>query len=286
MRLWIFILFLLAGLPERHVFGEDKSCSPAREYITVMEFLRSRSEWKVPEKVAQEVAKQVAEHCPGSAGRLFRVAVLLSESGVGTKDALFTGMRVAQESDELADRFVAIFKRAYLQSGLDLDIVTSHRIAAGLSVDYGGTLPAIEREFDALVDFCSSEAELAQSKPRCARFASELLTAAKDQEQGVGTRFKELYSFLTSKSGAQLPAGRALVLAQEISGAGQKAGESFIEGFRYATSPKGLSKSRIEAVGFARELVLNQLRNALEKGDPVKNPGAAPVQELRPSPKS
>lgn len=277
---------MLLGLSARQVFGEDRSCSPAREYITVMEFLRSRSDWKVPEKIAQEVAKKVAEHCPGSAGRLIRVAGLLSEAGVASKDALFSGMRLAQESDDLAARFAAIFKRAYLQSGLDLDIATSHRIAAELSVDYGGSLPAVEKEFDALVEFCADETELAQSKPLCARFATELLTAARDQEPGLNTRFRELYGFLVSKAGADIPAGRALVLAKEIAGAGQKGGESFIEGFRYASSTRGLSKSRSEAVQFSRELVLNQLKNALEKSEALKNSSSAPTQELKPSPKS
>ncbi len=256
-------------------------CSPAREYITVMNYLRSQEEWKIPEKVSREMARQASAHCPGSAARLIRVANLLTGSGVGTKDSLYTALRLSGESDELTDRFIVLFKKAYLKSELDLDVASSHKLAASLSVDYGGTLPALEKEFTELVEFCSSQSELAQSKARCARFASELLTASRDQPSGVASRFKRLYGFLTSKTGAELASGRALVLAQEVIGAGSKAGESFMEGYRYAVSKSGLSKSRPEAVAFSRDLVLQQLKEAA-----AKNSSSDPGPEIKSVPKS
>ncbi len=256
-------------------------CSPAREFITVMNYLRSKDEWKIPEKVSRELARQTSVHCPGSAARLIRVTTLLTESGVGTKDSLYTALRFAGQSDEVADRFIVLFKKAYLRSELDLDVSTSHRLATSLTVDYGGSLPALEREFSALVQFCSSESELAQSKPRCARFATELLTASKDQPGGVAVRFKKLFDFLTSKSGPELASGPALVIAQEVIGAGSKAGESFVEGYRYAISKNGLSKSRGEAVVFSRDLVLEQLKESASK-----TPSSDPGPEMKPVPKS
>jgi len=252
----------------REVAPAPKGCSPSKEYITVLEFLRSRKEWRVPETAARGVAKKVAEHCPGSAARMIRVSSILSESGVGTQDAIQTGVRLASESDEVASQFVSIFKKAYLQSELDLDISTSHRLASKLTIDLRGSLPALDQEFSTLLEFCSSNLELAQSKPRCTRFASELLVAAKDQSQGVSKRFRSFYEFLVARSGAELPAGRALVIAQELVGASESAGDSFIEGSRYATSPKGLAKPRLAAIEFARDLALTQLKNASSAPSP------------------
>ncbi len=257
------------------------SCSPAREYITFMEYLRSKAEWKVPEKVRREIAKQVSEHCPGAAARVIRVTSLLSEAGVGSKDALFTGMRFAPEDDESADRFVTLFKKSYLESELDLDIATSHKIAAGLTVDYGGTLPALEKEFKLLIEFCSDSSGIAQSKPRCAKFATELLTAAKDQPAGVAKRFKQFFEFLVSKAGPAMTSGQAMEIAQEMIGSGEKAGDSFAEGYRYAISRKGLSKPQAEAIAFARDLVLNQLKSA-----ELKNSKSEPAPEILKKPKS
>lgn len=274
-------LLVLALLFSTGQATSAESCSPAKEYITFMEYLRGRSNWKVPEKVRREIARQVSEHCPGAAARVIRVTSLLAEAGVGSKDAIYTGMRFAPEADEVADRFITLFKKSYLESELDLDIATSHKIAAGLTVDYGGTLPALEKEFKQLIDFCSDGSGLAQSKPRCARFATELLTAAKEQSAGVAVRFKKLFDFMVSKDGPALASGQALELAQEVTGASDKAGDSFIEGYRYAISRKGLSKPQTEAIAFARDLVLNQL-----KASGLKNSKSEPAPEILKNPKS
>ncbi|MFN7684053.1 MAG: hypothetical protein ACK5QT_01395 [Oligoflexia bacterium] len=254
------VVFLTASASLASVALGASACSPAREYITFLEFAREHSEWKLPEKNARELARQVAENCPGSAGRVIRVTNLLSEAGVGSKDSLATGIRFSSQSDEVADRFVKFFKRFYLETALDLDIATAHRLAAALSVDYTGTLPALDHEFDALVRFCATHDELAQSRPRCARFAVELLNAAKDQEKGVADRFFRIYRFLVDdSSGPRVTTGQALVVSQQVAGASTLAVESFLESYKYAISKKGLGMSVFEGIEFSRTLVLNQL---------------------------
>jgi len=264
MRAFQLILFLSAmsalGATPPESATHPPTCSPAREYITFMEYLRSKSEWKLPEPARRDLAGKVAIHCPGSAGRVIRVTSLLSESGVGSKDAVQTGLRFASETDDLTERFIAVFKKLYLQSELDLDVATSHKMALALSADFGGTLPALQTEFEALVRFCADGTGLGQSKARCAQFASDLLTAAKAQGGGVAKRFKSLFEFLVSQgAGPQMGPGQALKLAEQVVGANEVGPESFIEGYKYALSKKGLGQSTAEAVEFARDLVLQQM---------------------------
>lgn len=259
---WIVLLSAMPALgaasPESAM--PPHSCSPAREYITFMEYLRSKSEWKLPEPARRDLAGKVAIHCPGSAGRVIRVTSLLSESGVGSKDAVQTGVRFASETDDLTERFIAIFKKLYLQNELDLDVATSHKMALALSADFGGALPALQTEFEALVRFCADGTGLGQSKARCAQFASDLLTAAKDQGAGVAKRFKSLFEFLVSQDpGPQMSPGQALKLGEQVVGANEVGPESFIEGYKYALSKKGLGQSTAEAVEFARDLILQQM---------------------------
>lgn len=257
-------------------------CSPVREYITFIEYLRSKSEWKLPEPARRELAGKVAIHCPGSAGRVIRVTSLLSESGVGSKDAVQTGVRFAAETDDLTERFIVLFKKLYLQDELDLDVATSHKMALALSADFGGTLPALQSEFETLVRFCAEETGLGQSKSRCAEFASHLLTAAKSQGTGVAKRFKSLFEFLiSSDSGPKMSPGQALKLAEQIAGTSEVGPESFVEGYKYALSKKGLGQSSVEAVQFARDLVLEQMAAFRSK-----NATEAQAQETPKPPKS
>lgn len=273
---WTLILSAptLMGAASSESMTPPPSCSPAREYITFMEYLRTKSEWKLPEASRRELAGKVAIHCPGSAGRVIRVTSLLSESGVGSKDAVQTGIRFAAETDDLADRFIVLFKKLYLQSELDLDVATSHQMALALSADFGGTLPALQKEFEALVRFCAEETGLGQSKARCAHFASSLLTAAKHQGVGVAKRFKTLFEFLVvADSGPKMSAAQGVTLAEQVVGASEVGADSFMEGYRYALSKKGLGQSSSEAVQFARDLVLQQIeafrsKNAAEAQAP------------------
>src|SRR4051794_21970772 len=61
------------------------SCTTTREYITSLEYLRSRKESAMADTDAQKVARQVAKGCTGAAGRFIRISTLLQTTGLGPK---------------------------------------------------------------------------------------------------------------------------------------------------------------------------------------------------------
>ncbi len=241
---------------------QKKPCSRAQEYITALEYLRSKSEWALPEKDMRRVSREVALSCPGSAGRFIRVGTLLTEAGVTPREALASAIRYAAQDDDVSKRFVALFKKLYFEDQLDLDIRTATTMAHALAVELEGSLPGVEREFADLTDFCVSSSGMDQGKPRCARFAAQVIQSAKDQPRGVFKRWRRAYDFLLSSKGAGLTTGAAATLAAEVVATGEQGGESFIQAYRYAVSRKGLQLERQRALEFSRDLVVSELASS------------------------
>jgi hypothetical protein len=238
--------------------AEPRSCSRTQEYITVIEFLRTH-DWAIPEQDLRKIARRVALRCPGSAGRFIRVGALLTEAGVSPRNALSLAIRYAEKDDEQSSRFIALFKKLYLENGLDLDLRTSAVMAHELSGELNGSLPGVEREFAQIADFCVAGSGLDQGKPKCARFAASIIQSAKDQSPGVYQRWKRAFDFLGSPNGARLTTASAATLAVEIVSAGDVGTESFIQAYKYALSSRGLKLDRGSALDFSRQLILSEL---------------------------
>jgi len=200
------------------------------------------------------------------------VTSVLVGAGLTPRDALTTGLRYSEKSDSVTTRFLALFKKLYLEDEFDLDLATSHQVADELSAQFQGSLPDVEKEFVHLADFCASSSGLNQSRPNCARFASEVLLISQRQTSGVSERWLKLFEFLTATSGASLTTGGAAALATEVMQAGEAGPESFIHAYRYAHSRQGLALERGPSLAFSKDLVLSDLASATEpSGVPKKS---------------
>lgn len=258
---------------------EKKPCSRAQEYITTVEFLRARSEWAIPEPQIRKISRDVAMHCPGSAARFIRVGRLLTEAGLPPRQALELASHYADRKDEVAQRFVALFKKLYLEEQLDLDLKLATTLAHELGAGLDGSLPKVEGEFASLVGFCTAPEGLAQSRPNCARFSADTIRKARNEPAGLFKRWKKTYEFLVSDSGAHLASGPAATLASELVASGAMGPESFIQAYRYAMSEKGLKLERGEALQFSSRLILEDL-----SGESVATASGLPVERRSPIP--
>jgi hypothetical protein len=218
-------------------------------------------------------------HCPGSAARFIHVGRLLTEAGLPPGQALELAGHYADRKDEVAHRFVALFKKLYLEEHLDLDLKLATTLAHELGAELDGSLPLVEEEFTSLVDFCIAADGLGQSRPQCARFSADTIRMSRNEPAGLFRRWNQTYEFLVSDSGAHLSTGPAATLASALVASGAMAPESFIQAYRYALSEKGLRLERGEALQFSSRLILEDLA-----GHSVATTDALPVEGRSSSP--
>ncbi|MEN9723131.1 MAG: hypothetical protein RJB38_1117 [Pseudomonadota bacterium] len=207
----------------------------------------------------RQISLRVSQNCPGSAARFIRIGRLLTETGFAPREALETAIAYAAQSNDVTERFTALFKKLYLEDQLDLDMRTSATLAHQLSAKLEGSLPQVEKEFAELTAFCAEDSGLNQGKPVCAQMAARVIESARSQSKGVAKRWKKAFEFLRTHPGTQLATGEAATLASEIVATGEVGTESFIQAFKYASSQQGLKLERTKAIDFSRELVLGAL---------------------------
>jgi hypothetical protein len=241
-----------AVLPRKAPPPQD--CPAAREFITSVNYLRSRKELSLPEPEIRKVAGQVAEGCAGAANRFVQVTELLVRSGLGGRDAVAEGLRLARGTDPQAEVFRRVFRRAFLSEYLDLDLRASLAMANELSAGFAHGPVSVRRDFETLLDYCVDRKGFDLPRQRCGAFAARVAQAGADWKDGVAAEFIRTYEFLRSDRGPGLPTHQALAMAEELSASGPGAAENFTRGYRYALSKDGLDSPREAAVAFARQL--------------------------------
>lgn len=237
-----------------------ESCPAAREYIVALEFLRDSADLKVKESDARTLAAEVATGCAGASVRFIRVTRALLSAGLGGGDAARLGREFARKDDAAAAAFTTVFRYAFLEDYLDLDLRASIRMAVSLSKDFPGDSATAARDFERLVGFCAGDESLQLPKPVCGAFAARVAAlgaawARDGSPAGVSAPFLDLHRFLTAASnGPGLPLNQALSTAEELVALGPGAPENFITAFRYANSSRGLELGASESIAFARGL--------------------------------
>ena len=251
-RVLLVALFLLAVTPAR---GETLfNCTPTREYVTALEYLRSAKELALKEDDARKLAEQVSLHCTGSAERFVRVTRMLVKAGLGGTDAVKVGVEMAAAEDRTANTFVTVFKHSFLREYLDLSISASLRIARSLSLDFDGDVVAVSNDFEQLARFCAEEKHLALPRPQCAAWAADLAKKGEKVSGGVAKPFLQAFRFLTSKDGPGLTSGNALEVAKELVAISPYSVKNYIQAYQYGTSASGLKLDSIQAMQFARKM--------------------------------
>ncbi len=235
----------------------DRACSATREFVSVLEYLRSVKEFSLPEADARKTADDVARSCTGSARRFISVAQTLLKAGLSGKDALNTARELAARSEGEARSFVGIFRLAFLEDGLDLDLMNSMRLARELSVQFAGESAWAYDDFRKVVEFCMKERGLDLPKGVCGVLAARIAKKSEIANGGVASDFIRVFHFARdAKRGVGTTTGRALEIAEEVAIAGPDATDNFVSAFKYAMSTKGLGLAADEAFSFARKMAL------------------------------
>lgn len=283
MMLSLFALLLAPWLKAQ---GDDsRGCTATREYITALEYLRQDKNLSVAEAQARKIASDVALGCTGAADRFIRVTRTLNASGLSGADAAKTGLSFTPRTDREVETFVAVFRRAFLKEGLDLDLLSSMRLARSLTTEFEGDILAVRDDFETLLDYCLDEGKLGLPRPRCGSFAADLARKGQNYSGGVSRPFIRAFEFLVGAKGTgnnpEMTRDQALELAQAAIASGPDGADNFIQGYRYATSPKGLDLPRNDALAFARKMALATVQP--EVAAPVPAKPASPANRGTPT---
>lgn len=233
-----------------------RPCPASREYITALEYLRSNKDLRLPEPEARKFADAISKGCTGAAERFIRVSGLLTRAGFSGREAAETGKRFAVGTAAEVDTFVSVFKRAFAEEYLDLDLGDSLKMALALAKEFAGDQPQVRADFERLLEFCSEDKTLGLPKPKCGEFASRIAAKGEPWNGGVARPFIRGFEYFTSSKGPSLITGEALKLSELLLAAGPGAYENFTQAYAYATSESGLGLGRQDAIGFARDLAL------------------------------
>lgn len=236
----------------------EVNCSYAREYITALEYLRSHSEYKFPEKGARELAMKVSRGCSGSAQRFIKITATLSKAGVLPDDSIQSGLQFVQRTDKETESFLTVFLKSYLQDYLDLTVRDSLALAKSLTLEFQGDIQSVRKDFERVVQFCVGEKDLNLPRPACAALATRIAKVGENYSGGVAENFIQMFTFLSSEKGPNLTRGDALTLAEKLLPGGKDSAKNLIQAYRYAVSSHGLDLPVREALSFAQEMVLPQ----------------------------
>jgi hypothetical protein len=230
------------------------TCLAAREYITTMEFIRAQKDFALNEKQARDLSNQISKGCTGASRRFIQVTNLLVKSGLPSQKAIETGVKYALGDEDSYAAFMTIFKSAYLESLLDLDLKLSLDISTELSHVFKGNKKAAQEEFNNLVDFCVSKKSLDLPLRECAKTAARVVKSAENFNFKISRDFINLFNFVTDKNGANQPTFKALSVAENVVQYGPEAKGSFLQAYEYGISKKGLELPTNDAIEFGKTM--------------------------------
>lgn len=232
-----------------------EQCSAAKEYVTTLNFLRDHKEFSIKNQDALKVASEVSKGCSGASLRFIQVVNLLVKAGIDSGTAIITGKEFAFQTTEKTNSFISIFKGSFLKKYLDMDLLSSKKIALELTIGLKKSPEIVGSDFASIADFCATSQGLDLPKTQCAQYALNVIKAADQFEGPIAPPFLDLYHFLTDdRHGPKATTYDALKLAESVLKFGPMAKDNFITAYRYALSKKGLDISRNEAIEFAKQI--------------------------------
>jgi len=267
----IFICFLLTvGGANVAADSSDKlmhsnqvadTCSSAKEFITTFEYLKSHKDLGLSSQEMFNVATAVAKGCTGAAARFVKIFEVLTKSDAGTRDAMKLAITLSAKSQAYCDTFVAVFSRSYLSDYLDLDYMTSLKLANALATDYRGDPRIAAKDFEALVNFCVNDKEVGLAKPECGLIAGRIVKHAENFNALIADEYIKVYHFLTSDAGPSAPIVTALKIAENVVSQGPEAGDNFITAYNYGIDRSGLDFTAGQSITFAEDIAKNTFIN-------------------------
>ncbi len=231
-------------------------CSAAREYVTVLEYLRDQKHFGSGEAESRSRAERVALFCEGAAKRFIETVETLQKAGVDPARSLMEGELSAKGSSISAQAFLRTFRALFARDGYDLTLPEALQAARSLAA-FGveAEQERVTRDFEELGAFCSQGDPLLLSKPQCAALAVRLARQVGGKQSALTRELGRFYRFLrASEPGPGLTLTDALSLAEKVLPHGESAGESFKAAYLYATTASGLGLSSREGLAFALKL--------------------------------
>lgn len=253
----LFFIFSATAKPvETSSLPEFKEqCSAAKEYVTTLNFLREHKEFSIQHQDALKVASDVSKGCSGASLRFIQIVNLLTKAGIDSGTAILTGKEFAFQSNEKTESFIAIFKGSFLKKFLDMDLLSSKKIALELTIGLKKAPEIVGQDFAAIANFCAQNKGLDLPKTQCAQYALNVIKDADQFEGPIAPPFLELFNFLTEEGhGPKATTYDALKLAESVLKYGPIAKDNFITAYRFAISKKGLNIGRNEALEFATQI--------------------------------
>lgn len=242
-------------------------CPAFKEFVTAFNYLKDKKEFVLPPSEAQRIAEQVAAGCESAAQRFIHTTDILTKTSLASRDAIKTGIEMANASQEEADAFLTVFKTAFLESRLDMDVWSALKMARSLSVELKVNRKQATEDFQQLVNFCVSSKGLALPRPQCAPFAAKIARASERSENAsAATAFEELFQFLTrNEDGPRLTSFEAARIGEEVILVAPFAQKNFIDAYRFATAKTGLNKSRDQAILFATSIAKSTVNKEITR---------------------
>lgn len=255
----LLILFLILSQMTLAFAVDEKNekkvalCNPSKEYVATVNYLKDKKEFSLEEKEIRRVADEISKHCNGAFERFSNVTNLLVVAGMSGKDSLEAGVKFAKEEKKVTMTFLSIFKQCYAEDYLNLDLMTSYKIAVSLSLDIEKFNQNIEKDFSELVKFCRSD-ELTLPFGECAALASRVIKKGEKFEAPMAESFKKLFRFLVEKDGPNRPSFDAVKISEEALTHGPSATQNFIWAYKHGTSKEGMGLDSSEAINFALKM--------------------------------
>lgn len=267
----IVFLVLLSGCrssepkrPDDILEITDYQCTPAREFIATMNFLRDRPAFGLKDDKSKEVALAVAAGCRGAAKRFIQTTDILIQAGIPSAAAIETAVLIGKGEEDQGDAFLAVFKSAFLPRGLDMKAEEALAIANALSIEFRGSRKKAVRDFELLVEFCIESSSIDLPKPKCGEIASKIASKGQNNDDGVAKPFIRTIEFLTSSSdGPQLVLYQAITIAESLALNSPNALDNYVQAYKWVTSKAGMSLERKDAVELAKTIALKTAQKRL-----------------------
>lgn len=236
-----------------------KTCESSKEFITTMEFLKTKNNIGMTGNSALAVAEDVSKGCKNSAQRFIKIYEILERSGLDVKSSMNFGMKLAQMEEKRGDVFVSIFKKSFLKSSFDLDLKSAVQTAESLSIDYKGAPEKSEKDFDELAKFCLSNVNMGGlefSIGDCAKLAIRITKLGESYEKEIAKPFIDLYSFLLKDTQMGFTINESLKISEEVLKSGPESANNFKTIFKYAISDSGLKMEKNLALELSKKIAL------------------------------
>ena len=251
--IYSFIILLASNMAyaEKHV----QYCDSAKEYITVLEFLRdgAKESKSSVELSNRKIADEVSKYCDGAARRFIKVVRLFGKLNIGMVNALPVAKKAAGVEDEKVKLFVNVLKDLYLKDGLDLSIRESLNVAELYLQPSKISAKKMLKEFKEMNSFCRSDRGMSRNKLACAKLTQQILAGIEAEKEEIAEDFIKNYKYLRGRR-LFLSSFDAIKLSKELIGYGPVAIKTYHRALKYAMNKKGLNLQKPDALKFAMDM--------------------------------